>query len=509
MRRAGSSIVLAVMALACDRAPASSGAPSRGKPRPPPRAPARPAPPATGCPTLAPAAPGQAAADPAPLAASSIAINLPIALASIQPELDRLIPNLSDPDWNQVHKVADGMCATWYFDRKRLALRMDGSRLRITIPGGFGMIAGPHTEIFGCTRPFVSCGDKTAGAAPVAIQLQLSTDLAIAASYRLAVALTNDGTTFVQPCNLMGNVVDATPQVGAIIDGQIAQQLAALNTAIAAKADARPRIEAAWTAIQRPQRIADDLWLVVHPTDLAGAIAAADPGTLSIQAVARGTIELVKQPAAPAVTATPLPALVPAPPGIAPGIHVGASGTISYDALTRQLQAELSGKPQDIEYPAGVRHHAVVRDVRVSGPVKCKNTRRAATCVSLAIEFTGDACGAIYLVGRPAVDPDKQEIAIQDLELSVESSDAVIKQLAWLAHGALVDQVGRRARVSLASAASEAKQRLNQALRSKLAGDWRLSGSADTVGFHVAIGSTGLDYAIDLSGTLAVALSAP
>src|SRR6185295_17972295 len=243
MRRAGFSIVLAVLAIACDRAPPTparshaEGAPSRGKrPAPAPaRTPARtPAPPAApGCPKLAPAAPTAAPAEPAPAAVSSIAVNLAVPLAAIQPEIDRLIPNLSDPAWPETHKVDEGMCATWYFDRKPARLKMDGDQLQITIPGSFGMIADPHTDIFGCSRPYASCGNKTTGQAPLPIEIRLSAAPQLARNYRLSAALHNAGTALLAPCQL-GGVVNATPTIQSIIDGQIAQQLAGINQAIAA-----------------------------------------------------------------------------------------------------------------------------------------------------------------------------------------------------------------------------------------------------------------------------------
>jgi hypothetical protein len=437
---------------------------------------------------------------------SSIAVNLAVPLAAIQPEIDRIIPNLSDPAWPETHKVDEGMCATWYFDRKPVRLKMDGDQLQITIPGGFGMIADPHTDIFGCSRPYASCGNKTTGQAPLPIEIRLSAAPQLARNYRLSAALHNAGTALLAPCQL-GGVVNATPTIQSIIDGQIAQQLAGINQAIAARADVRPQVQAAWAAIQRPQRIADDLWLVVRPTELAGGVSAPDPDTLAVQAVARATIELVKQAAAPAVAVAPLPDLGVAPPGIAPGIHIAASGTVSYDALTKQLAAKLAGTPHDIEYPAGTTHHVVVRDVRVTGPVRCKAAKRT-KCVSVALEFTGDACGALYLVGRPAIDAEKQDIIVEDLDFSVESSDALAR-LAWLARGPIVDQLRKQLRFSLAPAATEARGHLDRALRAKLSGDWKLSGTADAVAFQVAIGAAGLDYAIDLSGSLAVALPPP
>ena len=503
MRRAGLLIVFAVVAVAAGRAPPSQAIASRARPaRPTARAP-RP----SACPTLAPAAPSQATADAPPLAVSSIAVSIPIPLAALRRELDRLIPNLSDPGWPEPHQVAEGVCATWFFDRRPVGLTMDGPRLRVTIPGGFGVIADPHTDLLGCSPPFVRCGDKTAGAAPLPVEIRLSTPVSIDRHYRIAAALQNDGTALLQPCNVVGNVVDATPTIRGILDGLIAQQATAWNAAISSKSDFRPQVQAAWSAIQRPQRVGDDLWLVVHPTELGGGVSAPDPDTISVQAIARGAIELVKQPAAPAVTAAPLPDLTPAPPGIAPGIHVGASGSISYDQLTKQLESQLVGTPQDIEYPAGVRHHIAVRGVRVAGPVECKTGRRRNRCVSVAVEITGDGCGVVYLVGKPAVDAETQEIAVQDLELSVETSNALVNKLSWFAHAALLDRVKRELRVSLASATADARQRLDRALHSKLAGDWRLSGGADSVALHVSIGAAGLDYAIDLSGTLAVNLS--
>lgn len=501
MMRIAVSSLLAAATLAAAIA-AVAAAPSRAKPRRP--APAR----SPGCPTLAPAAPGPAAAEPSPLAASSIAVSVPIALSTVQRELDRLIPNLSDPSWKEPHPIADGVCATWFFDRRPLNLKMDGARLRITIPGDFGMIAGPHTDLLGCTPPMMSCGDKTAGAAPLPVQVRLSAALSIDPRYRVSAALHNDGTVFLQPCNVVGNVVDATPAIGAVIDGLIAQQLASWSAAIA-RSDVRRQVEALWSTIQRPQKVGDDLWLVVHPTELAGGVTTADPDTLAVQAAVRGAIELVQQPTAPAASATPLPDLAPAPRDVAPGIAIGVAGSIPYAALTKQLAAELVGKPQDIASPSGAAHHITVQGVRVTGPVSCKPGRHTGRCIAVAVEFTGDGCGVAYLVGRPAIDDEHQEVVVGDLEFSVATSDAALKAMSWLAHGALVDSLKRQLRFSLQAATSEARQHLDRALHGRVAGDWRLSGRADRASFQLGVGATGLDYAIDLSGSLAVTLAAP
>jgi hypothetical protein len=496
------SIVAAVVSVGCERATPPIVIVAHDERR------AGEAAPQAACPVLAPRAPRLQAADGAPLATSSIAVNIPISLATIQPELDRLIPNLSDPSWPETHKVADTVCATWFFDRRPVGIAMEGARLRVVIPGDFGMIANPHLGPLGCTKPFVRCGDRTTGATPVPAQLNLSATLGIGNNYRITAALTNDGTTFQTPCTLVGSV-NTTSIVTSIIDDQIERKLSGLNATIASKSDFRPQVEAAWTAIQRPQKLGDDLWLSVHPTALDGRVSSADPKTISVQVVAKGTIELVKQPAAPPVATAPLPELTAMPRDATPGIHVAAAGSVSYETVTRQLQSRLLGKQDDIEYPAGAMHHVAVRDVLVTGPVKCKTDPDASKCISVAVELTGDVCGVIYLVGRPAADSHTLDIGLLDLDFSVSTSDAVTATAAWLAHGRLRERLERESRVSLASASTEAKRRLNQALQTKLVGDWRLSGNADTVTLRVSAGATGLDYAIDLSGPLAVSLSAP
>jgi hypothetical protein len=494
-------MVLAVMAVGCERAtPTVVVAHDERR--------ALEAAPQAACPVLAPRAPRLQAADRAPLATSSIAINLPISLATIERELDPLIPSLSDPSWPQTHKVADAVCATWFFDRRPIGVAMDGARLRVVIPGAFGMIANPHLGPLGCTKPFVRCGDKTTGAPPVPAQLNLSAMLGISTSYRITASLTNDGTTFLQPCTLVGNV-NTTSIVTSIIDEQIERRLSALNAVIASKADVRPQVEAAWTAIQRPQKLGDDLWLIVHPAALDGRVSSADPKTIAVQVAAKGTIELVNQSVAPRVATAPLPELTAMSQDAAPGIHVGVAGSVSHETLTKQLQSRLLGKQEIIEYPAGVMHHVAVRDVQVTGPVKCKTDPDASKCLSVAVEFTGDACGIIYLIGRPAADSHALDVGLQDLDFSLSTSDAVIATAAWLAHGTLRERLERESRVSLTSAATEARRRLNQALQTKLVGDWRLAGNADAVTLQVSAGAAGLDYAIDLSGPLAVSLATP
>lgn len=493
------AMAMAMAVAACERVPPSRAVIAGD--REPRSAPA-------SCPVLAPRPPRTQPPDPAPLATSSITVQLPIALAQIQPELDKLIPSLSDPSWPRTHKIAEGVCGTWYFDRRPIRLTMDGARLRLAIPGDFGMIAHPHLGPLGCVKPVVSCGDKTAGAAPIPAQLNLSAALAITSDYRVSAALANHGTTFQQPCKLLGGL-DTTSVVTSVIDDQIASQLAALDASIASKADLRSEVEAAWSAIQRPHKVSDDLWLVIRPSALTGQVTSSDPNTISVHVAAQAAIALVAQPAAPVTTAIPLPALTAGASDVAPGVHIGVAGSIGYDALTRQLRTQLAGATDDIEYPAGSRHQVTIRDIQVTGPVKCKTNPDGDKCVSLAVEFTGDVCGVVYLVGRPVIDSRSQEIAFQDFEFSLTTSDAVVNTAAWLAHGSLRDRLKRAARVSLASVAAEARRRTSQALQTRRAGGWRLAGTADTVTLRVSTGAGGLDYAVDLSGTLAISVAAP
>src|SRR5262245_59292507 len=97
--------VIGVLAGACERVvpeprPLETLPENVIDPQPGDRPARRPRPATTGCPQLKPSPPRPAASAAPALPRSSISVSIPLALATLQPEIDRLVPaNLSDPGW--------------------------------------------------------------------------------------------------------------------------------------------------------------------------------------------------------------------------------------------------------------------------------------------------------------------------------------------------------------------------------------------------------------------------
>lgn len=466
--------------------------------------------PATGsCAQLKPPRPG-AVAPPARvrLPRSSIAVTIPVALSSLQPEIDRLIPaSLTDPSWPTTHQMSDEVCATWYLERGPVALTAARQQLTIDIPGRFGVIADPYVGVLGagCTQPYVSCGDVSAGAPAIPVTVRLAATLRFDRGYRFSGRVSNIGTTFAQPCQIGLEAIDATPIVQSVIDGEINRQLTRINDAIRDRGDLRPQLEPLWAALQQPRRLADDLWLVVHPAAVSGRLDAVDAGAIAAQLAVEGSIEVVAAAGAPAAAPVALPDLdASAPP--ASGSRLVMSGSLGYPALASQLQHELVGKQLAIERPAGTVHRVAVRDLRVSGPVACAGARR---CLELAVDVEGDACGVITVVGRPEFDAGAGEVVLRDVDFSVDSHSAVLRAAAWLGHGELVQRITGAARFSIAPAVARVHKLAATALPVRLTGALELTGSLDSPAVSLAAGATGVDYRIEVGGTLSVTPRSP
>jgi hypothetical protein len=52
--------------------------------------------------------------------------------------------------------------------------------------------------------------------------------------------------------------------------------------------------------------------------------------------------------------------------------------------------------------------------------------------------LTGSVDGTVYLTGKPAYDPVKQELFIQDLDFDLDTKNKIVKTASWLAKGKLV-----------------------------------------------------------------------
>jgi uncharacterized protein DUF4403 len=439
---------------------------------------------------------------------SSIAVTIPVALSSLQPEIDRLIPaSLSDPSWPTTHQVSDEVCATWYLARGPVALAAARQQLTIDIPGKFGMIADPYVGVLGagCTQPYVSCGNGSAGAAPIPVMVRLASTLSFDRGYRFSGRVANVGTTFTQPCQIGLGAIDATPIVQGVIDGEINRQLARINDAIRNRGDLRPQLEPLWAALQQPRKLAEDLWLVVHPAAVSGRLDAVDAGTVAAQLAVEGSIEIVAAASAPAATPVALPDLdASAPP--ASGSRLVMSGSLEYPALASHLQHELVGKQLAIARPTGTVHRVAIHELRVSGPVACAG---AQPCLELAVELEGDACGVVTVVGRPEFDAGAGDVVLRDVDFSVDSHSAVLRAAAWLGHGELVQQIAGAARFSIAPAVDRVHRLAATALPISLSGTLELSGSLGSPAVSLVAGATGVDYRIALGGTLSVTPRSP
>jgi hypothetical protein len=462
----------------------------------------------SGCAQLKPPRPAAAVA-PARvrLPRSSIAVAIPVALSSLQPEIDRLIPtSLTDPSWPTTHQVSDEVCATWYLARGPIALAAARQQLTIEIPGKFGLIADPYVGLLGagCTSPYLSCGNGSAGAPPIAMTVRLSAALSFDRSYRFSGRVSNAGTTFAQPCQVGFGAIDATPIVQGIIDGEINRQLTRINDAIRNRGDLRPQLEPLWAALQQPRKLADDLWLVVHPAAVSGRLDAVDAGTIAAQLAVEGSVEIVAATGAPAAAPVALPDLDPSAPS-ASGSRLVMSGSLEYPALASHLQHELVGKSLAIEHPAGTAHRITIRAVRLAGPVACGGQ----PCLELAVDLEGDACGVLTVVGRPEFDAGSGDVVLRDIDFSVDSRSTVLRAAAWLGHGELVQQITGVARFSIAPAIERVHKLAATALPVSLSGALELTGSLGPLAVSLAPGATGVDYQIALAGALAVTPRSP
>lgn len=195
--------------------------------------------------------------------------------------------------------------------------------------------------------------------------------------------------------------------------------------------DVQTPLERIWWDLQQPIRLTDSLWLVLQPKAVhLGAIrgsrdtVAAEVGVGAAPRIVTGT--------RPEVPTIPLPPLSPMVGD--EGFSFLVEGAFDYDVMSAGLTKRLAGK----SVKAGGRR-VVVQRVTVYGIAEGR--------LALGLDFSGSANGRIWFLGAPSYDPGSGMLSVPDLDFDAQSSDLLVKGVAWLKAGAIRQYLRDQAKV--------------------------------------------------------------
>lgn len=237
----------------------------------------------------------------------------------------------------------------------------------------------------------------------------------------------------------------------------------ALRTADArlAMVDVKGAVVPVWASLQQPISLRDStIWLLLHPRAVGvSGIAVRD-------SFAHGTVTLLAEPAIrsgprPAPDTLPLPYLTQVQ-GVDTVITV-LDGLVTYPAATAILRQSLRGHKVRVR-----ARKLIIEDVAMSYIGRHR--------IALGVLLSGAVEGRVYFQGTPTYDPVTDAIVVPDLSYDVQTSNLLVRSIAWLAGDKLRDEMRRTARVPAAAMLELARGLANAEITRTLADGVKLSG---------------------------------
>lgn len=256
--------------------------------------------------------------------------------------------------------------------------------------------------------------------------------------------------------------IDVTDRVLTATRQLLEQGLTKIDEGVA-RWDSRSRFESLWRTLQRPVRFTDSVYMIMAPYSAQLGPITANHDTV----IAR--LRLV---ASPRVVTGPYPnefeLMKPMPPlgpmtRVGEGATVQLEGSLSYPVAKALLGRVLVGR----EFEQAGRK-LKIEDVEVMGI--------GAGRVALGITLSGAVRGRLWFTGTPALDRDRRELHVPDLDVDVGSANLLVRGFEWLKGEEMLTFLRARARVSEAELVERLRVLADQGINRTLTEGILLSG---------------------------------
>jgi hypothetical protein len=227
--------------------------------------------------------------------------------------------------------------------------------------------------------------------------------------------------------------------------------------------DSRSRFEQLWRTLQRPVRFTDSVYMIMAPYS-----AQLGPITSNRNTV----IARLRLVASPRVVTGPYPnefELMKPMPRLGPlskvgeGAHVQLEGSLAYPVAKALLSKVLVGR--EFEQSGRVIKVAGVDVMGIGGGR-----------VALGITLKGAVRGRIWFTGTPALDRERRELYVPDLDVDVGTANLLVRGFEWLKGEEMRNFLRARARVSEAELIGRLSELAEQGINRTLTEGIVLSG---------------------------------
>lgn len=354
---------------------------------------------------------------PPPLAPSRFNIPLLYDYTPILSVVERVVPRRFG-DIDSVHMVADDENRHYAYEAQRgpftAFVRDHEMHLRATLTYA---ARGYYKPRFAPTIG-AGCGGDTPAERP-RVTVELVTPLTLTPDWHLSsharvVRLAPASNTDRDRCTVSIIHYDVTQRVVDAARSALTSQLPNIDRKIAS-VDLTDRFQEWWTLLNRPIRLADNVWLLLGPERLRlGNVNGSDLGNHLVVDAGLDAHPRIVTGTEPHILAPPLPPL--GHDTASAGFHVVLEGTIDYATASKAVADALKGK--SITEAART---VTVQDVSVSP--------RPRGQLALAIQFIGDAAGTLVFIGTPKYDRQSGQLTVPNLDYDLTTDSDLITEI--------------------------------------------------------------------------------
>jgi hypothetical protein len=223
-----------------------------------------------------------------------------------------------------------------------------------------------------------------------------------------------------------------------------------------------------WQTLNRPIRLRDDVWLLLHPARLRLGKIIGAKRVLTIQAGVDAYPQIMTG-AEPAVVMSPLPKLGGSP-GTA-GFNIVIDGNIDYRTISKTLTDLLRGKTITAK-----GHTVAIQSVSASG--------KAGGRLELGIDFAGDSKGTLHLGGAPKYDAAAAMIHVPDLDYDLDTDSKVVGVVAAVKSDEMRALLREKARIPVGPVIDRGKDLLTSGLNRTIGTALTMAATVDSVTVH-------------------------
>ncbi len=353
----------------------------------------------------------------------------------------------------------------------------------VAVSAGVRYKAEVHPSVHTAGLP-VHCGEGSEW--PRRATLDGSVAMGIAPNYNVSASVIGVAMNTIDQCLIRPADLDPTQEVRQRVADSVRVGLTRAVAPINAMT-VKSQVEQVWNALRTPIKLDQDMWLQLN-TDMVG-----QSGVLKGGPVVEGEIQLVANPVVvrgsePAAVAATLPPL--GMQAVAPGFRVAAEVQLDYASLSQTLASRLKGKQLQVKGDV-----VKITNAAISG--------HGGNQVVLRIDFTGDAYGHVYMIGRPGMNVLTQTVFIGDLRWDPATEQLLPKVASWLYNVTFRELVADQAVFGVTSETDRIKSLLAAALNRPLSPTVSMHGTVASVqGVNVSADANALHVQLMSEGTL-------